>query len=303
MSTITIKNYLLSLQSQICKKLEEEDGLAQFSADEWARKKGGGGITKTLANGSVFEKGGVNFSHVFGSNLPPSATVHRPDLAKGNFEAMGVSLVVHPINPYVPTVHFNVRYFEAKTKENQTVWWFGGGMDLTPYYPYEEDAYYWHTVCHDACKSAPSGTYERFKKECDEYFFLHHRNETRGIGGLFFDDLNEWGFDDSFAFIQSVGDSFTRGYLPIVAKRKSTSYTEREKEFQLYRRGRYVEFNLLYDRGTIFGLQSKGRTESILVSMPPAAKWEYSWVPKPGSPEDMLYQRFLKPQNWLNLTP
>ena len=252
-----------------------------------------------LAGGQVIEQGGVNFSHVTGKTLPPSATAHRADLAGRGFQALGVSLVIHPRNPYVPTSHANVRFFIAEKEEEPPVWWFGGGFDLTPYYPFEDDAVAWHRVARDACVPFGEQVYPDFKKWCDEYFFLKHRNETRGVGGLFFDDLNEWGFDRCFEFLRSVGDHYLLAYLPIVQKRKNTPYGEREREFQLYRRGRYVEFNLVYDRGTLFGLQSGGRTESILMSLPPVAHWRYNWKPEPGSAEDNLYQNFLKPRDWL----
>lgn len=297
MNTDRIKIYLLDLQKNICSKIQEEDGQAFFCKDSWDKVNLGGGHTCTLANGKVFEKAGVNYSHVKASKLPPSASKIRPELANNPFEAQGVSLVIHPLNPYVPTVHFNVRYFEVQFNQNK-VCWFGGGMDLTPYYPFKEDAIFWHQACKKACQSTPEGTYESFKKQCDEYFFLPHRNETRGIGGLFFDDLN-WDFEKSFTFIQDLGEQFLKAYLPIVQKRKNTPFTQKQIDFHSYRRGRYVEFNLLFDRGTIFGIQSKGRTESILVSMPPRASWAYNWSPDPNTPEVELYNYFLKPQDWL----
>lgn len=295
-----LKDYFLSLQSTICKALEAEDGKASFHKDTWIRPEGGGGHTCTMVEGAVFEKAGVNFSHVEGQQLPPTATLTRPEIKHCPFQALGVSLVLHPLNPHVPTVHLNVRYFEAKPQAGPPIWWFGGGMDLTPYYGYKEDARFWHQACYNACQETPSGTYESFKAQCDDYFFLKHRNEARGIGGLFFDDLNAWGFEACFKFIQALGNAFLEGYLPIVQRRKATPYTEKERWFQTYRRGRYVEFNLLYDRGTLFGLQSKGRTESILVSLPPEVRWEYNWEPLPNSPEGNLYEYFLKPQDWLN---
>lgn len=294
-----IKDYFLSLQYKICQALEAEDGKVHFHKDTWIRPAGGGGHTCTIAQGAVFEKGGVNFSHVEGQQLPPTATLTRPELQDCPFQALGVSLVIHPLNPHVPTVHLNVRYFEARPRGGPPIWWFGGGMDLTPYYGYAEDAVAWHKACYNACEGTPRGTYANFKQQCDDYFFLKHRNEARGIGGLFFDDLNAWGFEACFSFIQALGGSFLEGYMPIVQKRKTLLYSEKERWFQTYRRGRYVEFNLLYDRGTLFGLQSQGRTESILVSLPPEVRWEYNWQPSPHSPEAALYEHFLKPKDWL----
>jgi coproporphyrinogen III oxidase len=295
----TVKDYLLNLQEQICTALEQEENGARFAEDVWERAEGGGGITRVLAGGAVFEQAGVNFSHVSGFKLPPSATAKRPELAERQFQAMGVSLVIHPHNPYVPTSHANVRFLMAEKAGEPDVWWFGGGFDLTPYYPFREDVVHWHRTAKAACEPFGEAVYPAYKKWCDDYFYLKHRNETRGAGGLFFDDLNEWGFERSFAFMQSVGNHYIPAYLPIVQKRKHTPYGEREREFQLYRRGRYVEFNLVYDRGTLFGLQSGGRTESILMSMPPVAHWRYGWQPEPGSPEAVLYEQYLKPQNWL----
>ena len=297
--TQAIIDYLLDLQHRICAGLEEEDGQATFEQDTWEREGGGGGRTRVLTDGAVFEQAGVNFSHVFGTGLPASATAHRPELAGRTFEALGVSLVIHPKNPYAPTSHANVRFFIAKKEGEDPIWWFGGGFDLTPYYPFEEDVLHWHTVSKAACDPFGDDVYDRYKKWCDDYFFLKHRNETRGVGGLFFDDLNEWGFERCFEFIQSVGDHYLEAYRPIVAKRKDTPFGERERDFQLYRRGRYVEYNLVYDRGTLFGLQSGGRTESILMSLPPLVKWRYDWKPKAGSPEAKLYDGFLHPRNWL----
>lgn len=295
-----VKQYLLNLQENICSSLAAEDGKADFIRDEWQREQGGGGgLTRVLTNGAVFEQAGVNFSHVQGNELPASATAHRPELAGREFEAMGVSLVIHPHNPYVPTSHANVRFFIATKQGEEPIWWFGGGFDLTPYYGNREDCVHWHSVSRDACEDFGAEVYPRFKKWCDDYFFLKHRNEPRGIGGLFFDDLNENGFDQSFAFMQSVGDHYLKAYLPIVQKRKNTEYGERERSFQLYRRGRYVEFNLVYDRGTLFGLQTGGRTESILMSLPPVVNWRYNWKPEPGSAEAELYQTYLKPTDWL----
>lgn len=296
-----VKEYLLSLQDSICDGLAAVDGKETFRQDSWNRDGGGGGRTRVLTNGAVFEQGGVNFSHVFGDDLPPSATAHRPELAGRSFQATGVSLVIHPNNPYVPTSHANVRFFIAEKEGVEPVWWFGGGFDLTPYYPFEEDAVHWHQTARIACDPFGDDYYARFKKWADEYFFLTHRSENRGIGGLFFDDLNEYGFESSFNFIKSIGDHYLKAYLPIVEKRKDTSFGERERDFQLYRRGRYVEFNLVYDRGTLFGLQSGGRTESILMSLPPLVKWRYDWHPEPGTPEAELYDKFLKPRDWLGV--
>lgn len=296
-----VKNYLLSLQDKICTGLETEETEARFIEDAWQREQGGGGRTRVLTGGDIIEQGGVNFSHIFGSNLPPSATAKRPELAERDYQAMGVSLVIHPQNPYVPTSHANVRFFVAEKKGEPTIWWFGGGFDLTPFYPYKDDVLHWHKTAKAACDPFGADVYAKYKKWCDEYFYLKHRNETRGAGGLFFDDLNEAGFEKSFEFMQSVGNHYLDAYLPIIQKRKNTPYGEHERNFQLYRRGRYVEFNLVYDRGTLFGLQSGGRTESILMSMPPVANWKYNWHPEPGSPEADLYDNYLKPQNWLGL--
>ena len=296
-----VKTYLTGLQNRICQALEGEEPEARFIEDDWNRLEGGGGITRLLSNGTVIEQGGVNFSHVFGASLPPSATVKRPELAERKFQAMGVSLVIHPRNPYVPTSHANVRFFVAEKEEEPPIWWFGGGFDLTPVYPFKEDVVHWHEIAREACQPFGTEIYPAYKKWCDEYFFLKHRNETRGVGGLFFDDLNEWGFERCFSFMKSVGDHYTNAYIPILQKRKDTPYGEREREFQLYRRGRYVEFNLVYDRGTLFGLQSGGRTESILMSMPPLAKWTYNWQPEANSPEALLYEQYLKPGNWLEV--
>jgi len=294
-----VKNYLLDLQDRICRELAHEDGRAQFQEDAWQRAEGGGGRTRVLTEGAVFEQAGVNFSHVSGQQLPASATAHRPELAGRAWQALGVSLVIHPHNPYVPTSHANVRFFIAERPGSEPVWWFGGGFDLTPFYPFDEDAIHWHRTARAACEPFGADCYPRYKKWCDEYFFLKHRNETRGIGGLFFDDLHEPGFEHSFGFMRSVGDHYLAAYLPIVQKRKHTAYGERERDFQLYRRGRYVEFNLVYDRGTLFGLQSGGRTESILMSLPPLVKWRYNWQPQPGTPEARLYDEYLKPRDWL----
>lgn len=293
-----IKKYLLDLQTHIVTSLEKIDG-HPFYREEWLRDKGGGGITQVLENSRIFARAGVNFSHVFGDNLPPSASFHRPELAGRHFEALGVSLVLHPRNPYVPTVHMNVRFFMATKKDEVPVWWFGGGMDLTPYYGFTEDAQHFHQTCHDALSPFGSSLYPEYKAWCDKYFFIKHRNEPRGIGGIFFDDVNQLGFTQSFKMIQSVGDHFLLAYLPIVEKRQSMVYGQRELDFQAYRRTRYVEFNLIYDRGTLFGLQSDGRAESILVSMPPLAQWRYNWQPEPGSAEEKLYTEFLIAKDWL----
>ncbi len=296
-----VKDYLFDLQDRICTTLEAEDGTGRFREDAWHRDEGGGGRTRVLAEGSVFEQAGVNFSHVFGERLPAAATAQRPELAGRTFQAVGVSLVIHPCNPYVPTSHANVRFFIAEKPGDEPVWWFGGGFDLTPFYPFREDVIHWHQTARAACEPFGKDTYPRFKKWCDEYFFLPHRNETRGVGGLFFDDLNAWGFERCFAFMKSVGDHYIPAYQPIVSKRKGMRYGERERDFQLYRRGRYVEFNLVYDRGTLFGLQSGGRTESILMSLPPLVRWRYDWHPEPGSPEAELYDNYLKPVDWLSV--
>jgi coproporphyrinogen III oxidase len=294
-----VSSYLLALQDDICAALTREDDGGEFQEDRWSRPEGGGGRSRVLANGAVFEKAGVGFSNVSGKSLPPSATATRPDLAGKPFHAMGVSLVIHPRNPYVPTSHANVRLFTAG-EGDQAVWWFGGGFDLTPYYGFEEDAAHWHRTAKAACDPHGAELYPKFKKWCDDYFFLKHRGEPRGIGGLFFDDFNAPGFINAFKFLRSVGDAFVPAYLPIVQKRKATPFGERERDFQLYRRGRYVEFNLVQDRGTIFGLQSGGRTESILMSLPPLVAWRYDWKPEPGSPEARLYDVFLKPRDWAN---
>ena len=294
-----VKSFLLDLQDRICQALEQADGQAKFQEDSWEREQGGGGRTRVLTDGAVLEQGGVNFSHVYGENLPASATAHRPELSGRSFEAMGVSLVIHPKNPYIPTSHANVRFFIATKEGEDPIWWFGGGFDLTPYYPFKEDVVFWHDVAKKACDPFGDDVYERYKKWCDEYFYLKHRGETRGVGGLFFDDLNEGGFEHCFGFMQSVGNNYIEAYVPIINKRKDTPYGERERDFQLYRRGRYVEYNLVYDRGTLFGLQTGGRTESILMSLPPLVKWRYNWKPEPGSPEAVLYDEYLKPRDWL----
>ncbi|USQ13031.1 oxygen-dependent coproporphyrinogen oxidase [Legionella lytica] len=295
-----VKAYLLQLQNNICTVIEDLDGHSQFIEDAWKRPAGGGGITRVLAQGKVFAKAGVNFSHVSGEQLPPSASAHRPELAGRKFSALGVSLVIHPDNPYIPTSHANVRFFIAEKEGSSPVWWFGGGFDLTPYYGFEEDCRHWHQTALNACQPFGEDIYPRFKKWCDEYFFIKHRNEARGIGGLFFDDYNEISFEHSFSLMQSIGDHYIKAYAPIVSRRKELPFGEQEKAFQNYRRGRYVEFNLVYDRGTLFGLQSGGRTESILMSLPPDVSWAYNWQPKENSPEARLYSDFLPARDWLS---
>lgn len=295
-----VETYFRQLQESVCAGLEAEDGgTSCFVADVWQRDEGGGGCSRVLRDGDVFEQAGVNFSHVHGARLPPAASALRPELAGRPFRALGVSLVIHPRNPFVPSAHCNVRYFHAGTAGEPPVWWFGGGFDLTPYYGFDEDAVHWHRTAAAACAEHGPETYARLKRRCDEYFFLPHRGEARGIGGLFFDDLQEGGFERCFGLTRSVGEHFLPAYRPIVARRKDHDYGERERQFQLYRRGRYVEFNLIYDRGTLFGLQSGGRTESILMSLPPLVAWRYAWQPASGSPEARLYERFLRPRDWL----
>jgi coproporphyrinogen III oxidase len=295
-----VEAYFLQLQERICAALEEEDGGGRpFVADSWQRDEGGGGCSRVLRDGLVFEQAGVNYSHVRGERLPSAASALRPELAGRPFQALGVSLVIHPRNPYVPSSHCNVRFFRAGGSDEAAVWWFGGGFDLTPYYGFDDDAVHWHRTAAAACADHGGDTYARLKRRCDEYFFLPHRREARGIGGLFFDDLRAGGFEPCFALARSVGDHFLPAYRPIVARRKGLEYGERERQFQLYRRGRYVEFNLIHDRGTLFGLQSGGRTESILMSLPPLVAWRYAWQPEPGSPEARLYERYLRPRNWL----
>ncbi|CAM2967915.1 oxygen-dependent coproporphyrinogen oxidase [Vibrio rarus] len=293
-----VKRFLLQLQDDICAELEAVDGEATFVEDAWVREQGGGGRTRVVKGGAVIEQGGVNFSHVFGDKMPGSATAHRPELAGRKFEAMGVSLVIHPNNPYVPTSHANVRFFIAEKEGCDPIWWFGGGFDLTPFYPFNDDCQHWHDTAKALCAPFGDSVYAEHKKWCDDYFFLPHRNETRGVGGLFFDDLNQWGFAKSFAYIRAVGEGFTQAYIPIINKRKNTPFNDQQRQFQLYRRGRYVEFNLVYDRGTLFGLQSNGRTESILMSMPPLARWEYNYQVQPNSHEEKLYEEFLIPREW-----
>lgn len=293
-----VRDYLMGLQNRICAGLEAEDGEAQFAEDQWTRAEGGGGRSRVMKEGAVFEQAGVGFSDVSGTTLPASATAHRPELAGAPWRALGVSLVIHPRNPYVPTAHANVRYFEAQPEGREPIWWFGGGFDLTPFYPIDEDVQHWHRVARDLCQPFGASRYAEHKAWCDKYFFLKHRNECRGVGGLFFDDLHVDGFERSFAYQRAVGDGFLAAYAPIVSQRKDTPYSEREREFQLYRRGRYVEFNLVWDRGTLFGLQSGGRTESILMSLPPRVRFEYGYVPEAGSSEARLAD-YLVPRDWL----
>jgi coproporphyrinogen III oxidase len=293
-----VKQYLLELQDSICAALEAVDGVS-FDEDVWMRDAGGGGRTRVLANGNVFEQAGVNFSHVYGDGLPASATAHRPELAGASFQAMGVSLVIHPRNPFVPTTHLNVRFFMAEKEGQDPIWWFGGGYDLTPYYGFEEDCQHFHETAKAACDVTDKSLYPKFKKWADDYFFLKHRQEARGIGGIFFDDFNDYDFETCFNFMKAVGKSFVDAYLPIVKKRKDTPFAPAQREFQLYRRGRYVEFNLVYDRGTLFGLQSGGRTESILMSLPPVVNWRYDWRPEINSLEAALYQDFLPAKEWV----
>ena len=297
MDLAAVREFFAGLQQTIVARLSDADGRA-FRRDEWARPEGGGGVTQILEDGGVFERAGVNFSHVSGASLPPSASAGRPELAGRSFQALGASLVLHPRNPYVPTVHMNVRFFVAERPGAGAVWWFGGGMDLTPYYPFAEDARHFHRACRDALAPFGAERYPRYKKWCDDYFHLKHRGEPRGIGGVFYDDLSEPDFETCFALTRSVGDGLLAAYLPILERRKDLLYGARERAFQAYRRGRYVEFNLVYDRGTLFGLQSGGRTESILMSLPPRVEWRYDWKPEPGSPEEKLYTEFLVPKGW-----
>ena len=297
-----VRQYLMELQDSICTSLETIETEVKFAEQSWQRPDGGGGRSRVIENGNVFEKGGVNFSHVFGAGLPKTASAKRPELAGRSFQAMGVPLVLHPNNPYVPTSHANVRFFVAEKDGEDPVWWFGGGYDLTPYYGFDEDCTAWHQTARDSVAAFGDDVYPWMKKWCDEYFYLKHRDEPRGIGGLFFDDLNDRSFDECFAITKAVAESYIPAYLPIVEKRKNTQYGEKEKAFQCYRRGRYVEFNLVYDRGTIFGLQSGGRTESILMSLPPEVHWRYDWQPEEGSEEDRLYQHYLKPKDWANMS-
>lgn len=297
-----VRNFLLSLQEKICSGLEGVDGERTFQTDKWDRDSGGMGISRVLSDGAVIEKGGVNFSHVFGKSLPPSATATRPELAGRPYQAMGVSLVIHPENPFAPTSHANFRFFVAEPRDatEESIWWFGGGYDLTPYYGYEEDCVHWHSCAKKACDSSGPEYYPTFKAACDEYFYIKHREETRGIGGLFFDDFNERGFEHSFGLVKSIADSYLKAYLPILERRKDTEFSEKNRQFQEYRRGRYTEFNLVYDRGTLFGLQSGvGRIESILMSLPPVVRWVYDWKPESGSEEERLYTDFLGSREWL----
>lgn len=294
-----VRSYLLGLQEHICAALLAEDEVGQFLGDRWQRPEGGGGDSRIMTDGRVFERAGVNFAHVKGGALPAAASARRPELAGRLFQALGISVVVHPQNPYVPTSHFNARLLVAGRPEESAIWWFGGGFDLTPYYGFEDDVRHWHRVARDACTPFGDDIYPRLKRWCDEYFYLPHRHEPRGVGGLFYDDLHQWGFESSFAFTRAVADGFLLGYVPIVRRRKDTPFGDREREFQLLRRGRYVEFNLLYDRGTLFGLQSGGRAESILMSLPPTVKWRYHWQPEPGSAEARLHEVFLTPRDWL----
>lgn len=299
MDTSRVKEFLLELQDLIVQRLEQVDG-KPFRRDAWDRPEGGGGVSRLIEGGNVLERGGVNFSHVMGDKLPPSASAHRPELAGRRWEAMGVSLVMHPRNPYAPTTHMNVRFFVAHAQDGQEpVWWFGGGMDLTPYYGFEEDAIHFHGICQRSLDPFGAEYHPRFKKWCDEYFYLKHRKEPRGVGGIFYDDLNAGSFQHCLDLTESVGDHFLPAYVPILERRAELPYGERERDFQLYRRGRYVEFNLVFDRGTLFGLQSGGRTESILMSMPPEVRWRYDWHPEPGTPEARLYTDFLRPRDWL----
>ena len=295
---VRIRSYLQSLQSNIVRTLESIDN-ETFHHDLWSRNEGGGGRSCVLEGGTIFEKAGVNFSHIIGEELPKASLVNRPSLVSGPFHALGVSLVIHPNNPYIPTAHANIRFFMATPENAAPYWWFGGGFDLTPYYGFKEDCIHWHETAKAACEPFGSTLYPQFKAQCDEYFYLKHRQEARGVGGIFFDEFNAVNFEHSFQFAQSIGNCFLKAYLPIIQKRKHLTFTDQEKNFQLYRRGRYVEFNLIYDRGTLFGLQSNGRTESILISMPPQVKWAYNWIPKPGSAEENLYSEFLVPKDWV----
>ncbi|RKR06917.1 coproporphyrinogen oxidase [Kushneria sinocarnis] len=294
-----VKSFLLDFQDRLCAALEQEDGSTRFHEDSWTREEGGGGRTRVLTDGDLIEKGGVNFSHVFGHELPPSASASRPELAGRSFHAVGVSWVLHPRSPHIPTTHGNVRFFIAEKEGEEPVWWFGGGIDLTPYYPCLEDVLHWHRTIRDACAPFGDEVYPRYKAWCDEYFYLRHRDETRGVGGLFFDDVNEGGFETCLAFLQAVAESFLPAWQPIARARRQLDWGQRERDFQTYRRGRYVEFNLVYDRGTLFGLQSGGRTESILMSMPPVARWIYQYQPEPDTPEAELYRDYLRPRDWL----
>jgi len=298
---VAVRAWLAGLQESLVEAIERADGSAGFGCDRWERPGGGGGESRVLKDGALIEQGGINFSEISGASLPASATHDRPALAGAPFSAMGVSLVLHPRNPHVPTTHLNLRFFYAEPKDGEPAWWFGGGFDLTPYYPVHEDVLHWHRTAREACAGIP-GSYEKYKAWCDRYFFLPHRDETRGVGGLFFDDLNAPTFESCFAFARKVGESFTKAWLPIAERRRKTAFGERERAFQLLRRGRYVEFNLVHDRGTLFGLQTGGRAESILMSLPPLVRWEYGWTPKPGSAEEILYRDYLRPRDWLGET-
>ena len=295
----SVDDYFQAMQTKICASLEEIDGKGLFHKDPWERSDGGGGTTCVMREGNIFEQAAVGYSNIQGKQMPPSATIKRPELAGKSFMAIGISLVLHPKNPYVPTTHANLRFFSAADSEAKPIWWFGGGFDLTPFYPFHEDVVHWHQKAKEACDPFGEHLYPKYKKWCDEYFFLKHREETRGVGGLFFDDLNEYGFSKTFNFVKAVGDQFLPAYLPIVEARCNHEFSERERQFQLYRRGRYVEFNLIHARGTLFGLQSGGRVESILMSLPPKVRWEYNWKPQPGSPEAELYKNYLEPRDWL----
>ena len=296
-----VKKYLINLQNDICEEFGGLDSKSSFDKDVWERDDGrGSGITRVISNGSLFEKGGVNFSIISGDRMPKSATESRPELEGRKFKAVGISLVLHPDNPFIPTTHANLRFFIAENEKEEPLWWFGGGFDLTPYYGFEEDVIHWHQVANNACKPFGDKIYDRYKKWCDDYFYLSHRNEQRGIGGLFFDDLNEGGFESCFEFMQSIGNHFSKAYMPIIKKRQAIPFTKKHKEFQLFRRGRYVEFNLIQDRGTLFGLQSGGRTESILMSLPPKVQWHYKFKVEAGSDEERLTSYFLKPRDWIN---
>lgn len=298
--TNQVKEFLLGLQTEICSELENLDSNSKFITDQWQRDEGGAGISRVISSGNVIEKGGVNFSHVFGKSMPASATAQRPELAGRAFQAMGVSLVIHPLNPFVPTSHANFRMFVADKAGEESVWWFGGGYDLTPYYGNDEDCQHWHQTAKQACDPFGEEFYPKFKQQCDDYFQIKHRNEPRGIGGLFFDDFNELGFEKSFEFVRSMANSYLKAYTPIVERRKEATFTAQQKAFQEYRRGRYAEFNLVYDRGTLFGLQSGvGRIESILMSLPPTVRWTYNWQPEPGTEEEKLYNHYLVPKDWI----
>jgi len=294
-----VETYLIGLQARICEAFEDEDGSSRFLEDRWTRGGGGGGLTRVLRGGFVFEQAGINFSHVLGAALPASATATRPDLAGCSIRALAVSVVSHPRNPFVPTSHANVRFLVAERPGREPVWWFGGGFDLTPYYPFEEDVVHWHRTAKVACEPFGADVHPRLKRWCDEHFFLQHRGEPRGVGGIFFDDLNRWGFERCFEFARRVGDAYLLAYLPIVQRRKATPWGERERDFQTYRRGRYVEFSLVQDRGALFGLETGGRTESILMSLPPLVQWRYDWIPEPGSPEAELHEKYLPPRDWV----